>query len=239
MSPSTRKPSRRPTEDEKLLAPPGPDEFRDSPESWRVFRVMSEFVMGFDELANIGPAVTIFGSARTKKSDPDYKAAVKTAKMLSDAGFAVITGGGPGIMEAGNKGAQQGNSESVGLDIELPFETHINPYCDIGIEFRYFFSRKTMLVKYARGYVIFPGGFGTLDELFESLTLIQCGKIHNFPIALYNKAYWKGLISWIKNTMHKGGKISDCDLQRLLVTDDMEEIVEHMVNAVGPSCHPH
>lgn len=229
----------RKTEDEKLLAPPGPDEFAESPESWRVFRVMSEFVQGFDELANIGPAITIFGSARTKKSDPDYKAAVKTAKLLSNAGFSVITGGGPGIMEAGNKGAQQGKSLSVGLDIELPFETHINHYCDIGIEFRYFFSRKTMLVKYARGYVIFPGGFGTLDELFESLTLIQCGKIHNFPVVLYNKAYWKGLIAWIKNTMHKGGKISDCDLERLVLTDDPEQIVEEMQKAVGPSCHPH
>lgn len=239
MSPNKKKSATRLTEDEKLLAPPGPDEFQESPESWRVFRVMSEFVQGFDELANIGPAITIFGSARTKKSDPDYKAAVKTGKLLSNAGFSVITGGGPGIMEAGNKGAQQGKSESVGLDIELPFETHINPYCDISLEFRYFFSRKTMLVKYARGYVIFPGGFGTLDELFESLTLIQCGKIHNFPVVLYNKAYWKGLISWIKSTMHKGGKISDCDLERLVLTDDPEEIVEHMLNEVGPSCHPH
>ena len=221
----------RPTEDEKLLAPPGPDEM-DAPEAWRVFRVMSEFVEGIDQLSGIGRAVTLFGSARTKSKDPDYKAAVEIARLLGEAGFSIITGGGPGIMEAGNKGAQKAGAVSVGLDIELPFESHINKHCDIELRFRYFFSRKTMLVKYASGYVILPGGYGTLDELFESLTLIQCGKIHDFPVVLYRSSYWEGLIDWLKNTMREGGKISDRDLERLVVCDTPEEIRDHMVQHV-------
>lgn len=222
------------TEDEKLLAPPGPDELQ-APESWRMFRIMSEFVEGFDRLQNIGSAITIFGSARTKPEHPEYQAAVKTAKLLGQAGFSIITGGGPGIMEACNKGAQDAGALSIGLDIELPFESSINDYCDIGVKFRYFFSRKTMLVKYARGYVIMPGGFGTLDELFESLTLIQCGKIHDFPVILYGVDYWQGLIDWIKSTMHTGGKISQKDVDRLVVTDSPEEIRDFMLKH-APTC---
>ncbi len=221
----------RPTEDERLLAPPSADG-SNIPESWQVFRIMSEFVEGFDILANAGPAVTIFGSARTKPDHPQYQQCVETARLIGEAGYAIITGGGPGIMQAGNEGAHKAGALSIGLNIELPFEQHINPYTDLSMDFRYFFSRKTMLVKFAQAYVIFPGGFGTMDELFESLTLIQTGKVRNFPVVLFDSGYWGGLIDWLKNTMEAEGKISPGDIDLMLVTDSPEEARDHILR-----CH--
>src|SRR6266702_3338599 len=179
---------------------------------WRVLRIMSEFVNGFDALAHIPPSVAIFGSARTKPDDPMYTLAVKTARLLDKAGFGIITGGGPGIMEAANKGAQEGGNLSIGCNIELPFEQEHNSYLDIALDFRYFFVRKTMFVKYAEAFVIFPGGFGTMDELFEALTLIQTKKVSHFPVILYGSAYWSGLIHWIRETMLLEKNIGPADL---------------------------
>ncbi|MBO9343270.1 MAG: TIGR00730 family Rossman fold protein, partial [Roseiflexus sp.] len=184
--------NKRQTEDERLLARPRANTDFLSTDTWRVLRIMGEFVDGFEMLADVGPAVTIFGSARAGVDDPMYQAAVDVARALGEAGFAIITGGGPGIMEAGNRGAREAGARSVGLNIELPFEQHLNPYVDTSVTFRYFFVRKMMLVKYAQAFVIFPGGFGTLDELFEALTLVQTGKVRNFPIILFNSAYWHG-----------------------------------------------
>jgi uncharacterized protein (TIGR00730 family) len=195
----------RPTEDERLLE--GPEPFYKT-DTWRVMRILGEFVEGFDALAELETAVTIFGSARAKPGDAQYETAVTVAQKLGEAGFNIITGGGPGIMEAGNKGARLAGVQSVGLNIELPFEQHLNPYVDLSIDFRYFFTRKVMLVKYAQAFVIFPGGFGTMDELFESLTLIQTGKVQNFPVVLFDTAYWGGLVAWLKDTMLAEGKIS-------------------------------
>lgn len=191
---------------------------------WRVFRIMSEFVNGFDVLAQIPPSVAIFGSARTKREDPSYLAAVETARLLAEAGFGVITGGGPGIMEASNKGAQEGKNLSIGCNIELPFEQFANPYLDISLDFHYFFVRKTMFVKYSTAFIIFPGGFGTLDEMFEALTLIQTKKVSHFPVILYGKKYWGGLLDWIRDTMAPEGKISPEDLNLIHVCDDPAEI---------------
>jgi uncharacterized protein (TIGR00730 family) len=191
---------------------------------WRVFRIMSEFVNGFDALAHIPPAVAIFGSARTRPNDPAYAAAVETARLLAQAGFAIITGGGPGIMEAANKGAQEGGNLSIGCNIELPFEQASNPYLDISIDFRYFMVRKTMFVKYSNAFVIFPGGFGTMDELFEALTLIQTRKVSHFPVILYDSRYWGGLLHWLHQTMLAEGKISPGDAELLRVSDDPQEI---------------
>src|SRR2546426_11941897 len=193
---------------------------------WRVFRIMSEFVEGFDELSHIPPSVAIFGSARTRPEDPTYQAAVETARLLAKAGFGVITGGGPGIMEAGNKGAQDGENYSIGCNIELPFEQGPNPFLDISLDFRYFFVRKTMFVKYAEAFIIFPGGFGTMDELFEALTLIQTKKVSHFPVILYDSKYWSGLINWIREAMLNGNKISAHDLDLLRISDDAEEICQ-------------
>ncbi len=191
---------------------------------WRVFRIMSEFVNGFDALAHIPPAVAIFGSARTRPDDPAYAAAVETARLLAQAGFAIITGGGPGIMEAANKGAQEGGNLSIGCNIELPFEQASNPYLDISIDFRYFMVRKTMFVKYSNAFVIFPGGFGTMDELFEALTLIQTRKVSHFPVILYDSRYWGGLLHWLHETMLAEGKISPGDAELLRLSDDPHEI---------------
>ena len=223
----------KPTEDEALLQPPGPDVPFTDTDPWRVMRIMSEFVQGFDALAELPDAVTIFGSARSRPGDPDYEAAVTTARMLGESGFAIITGGGPGIMEAANKGAEEAGVLSVGLNIELPFEQHVNPYVDLALDFRYFFVRKTMLVKYAHAFVIFPGGFGTMDELFEALTLIQTGKIKNFPVILYNTAYWAGLQEWLRNTMLAGGKISEPDLDLMILTDSPQEICDIVLASMG------
>jgi hypothetical protein len=192
---------------------------------WRVLRIMGEFVEGFDSLAEIGPAVTCFGSARVKEDDPMYARAVETGRLLSAAGFAVITGGGPGLMEAANRGAHEAGGRSVGCTIELPFETGANPYVDLAIEFRYFFVRKTMFVKYSLAFVIFPGGFGTLDELFESLTLIQTGKVRNFPVILFGSEYWRGMMDWVRSTMLAEGKIGQPDLELITLCDEPAEVI--------------
>jgi uncharacterized protein (TIGR00730 family) len=219
--------TRKPTQDEKLLESPAEKvlPFTES-EPWRVLRIMGEFVEGFETLADLGPAVTIFGSARTRDSDPMYQAAVETARLLAQAGLTVITGGGPGIMEAGNLGAKLGDGLSVGLGIELPFEQGINRYVDTPINFHYFFVRKTVFVKYAQAFVIFPGGFGTLDELFESLTLIQTGKVSNFPVILFGSEYWRGLMGWLKDAMLPAGNISPADLDLIDITDSPQEVAD-------------
>jgi uncharacterized protein (TIGR00730 family) len=198
---------------------------------WRVLRIQSEFVRGFDTLADLGPAVTIFGSARTRPDEPDYEAARVTARLLGEAGFGIITGGGPGIMEAANRGACEAGVASVGLNIELPFEQKVNEFVDRSIEFRYFFVRKTMLVKYAQAFVIFPGGFGTIDELFEALTLIQTGKIKSFPVVLYGSYYWGGLVAWLRSAMLGGGKIAEADLALLPVVDSPEAVCRQVLRA--------
>jgi uncharacterized protein (TIGR00730 family) len=224
---SIRDPEAFVTEDEKLLAnpttPSAAVDFRRT-DTWRVMRIASEFVEGFDTLADVAPAVTIFGSARTAPHDPNYAAARRTATLLARAGFSIITGGGPGIMEAANRGAREGKGRSIGCNIELPFEQIVNPWVDTAINFRYFFVRKTMFIKYSLAFVIFPGGFGTLDELFEALTLIQTGKISHFPVVLFGAAYWRGLVDWLRASAHSG-RISPADLELLHITDDPDDIV--------------
>ena len=223
-----------PTEDERLLtAPIAVPERRvfTSSDPWRVLRIMGEFVEGFDTLAKVKHGVTIFGSARTTAGDPMYQAAAETARLLAQEGFTVITGGGPGIMEAGNRGAQAGEGHTIGLNIELPFEQGTNEYVDTAIHFRYFFVRKTMFVKYSIGFVVFPGGYGTMDELFESLTLIQTGKIKHFPVVLMGAAYWKGLADWLRGTMAAQRKIEPRDLELFEVTDDPRVAVRSLVEA--------
>ncbi|MFY0698771.1 MAG: TIGR00730 family Rossman fold protein [Balneola sp.] len=195
---------------------------------WSVFKIMGEFVEGFDTLYKVGPCISIFGSARTKPGDKYYELAVETGKLITEKGFGVITGGGPGIMEAGNKGASFGNGRSVGLGIELPFEQGMNEFVnkDYSVDFNYFFVRKVMFVKYAQGFIVFPGGFGTLDELFESLTLIQTHKISKIPIILFGSDYWTGLVDWINSTMKESGTISEKDSDLFHVTDSKEEAVK-------------
>ena len=190
---------------------------------WRVLRILSEFVEGFDALNEVGPAITVFGSARAADDDPYYAAGVKLGASLAKRGFAVITGGGPGIMEAVNKGCHEAGGLSVGCNIELPHEQSLNKYVDLGVEFRYFFVRKNMFVKYARGFVIFPGGLGTLDELFESLTLAQTGKIEHFPIVLFGTEYWTGLLDWMRKVVLGRSAISPADMDLMTLTDDPEE----------------
>jgi uncharacterized protein (TIGR00730 family) len=235
----------QPTQDQKMLDTPRQEsrlpsrDFTNS-DPWRVLRIQGEFVSAIDTLAEIGPAVSVFGSARTPEDDPMYQATVETARLLVEAGLVVITGGGPGIMEAGNRGAHEGKGVSVGLNIELPFEQGNNRYVGLPVNFRYFFVRKTMFVKYAQAFVIFPGGFGTLDELFEALTLIQTGKITNFPVILFGSAYWQGLLDWLKNTMLAGGKISQPDLDLMVVSDSPEEVRDLVMTAMVESgwCEP-
>jgi uncharacterized protein (TIGR00730 family) len=210
------------TEDERLLDTGVRPAFLDS-DPWRSLRILSEFVEGFDALASVGKAVTIFGSARTAESDPYYAKARELAANLARDGFAVITGGGPGIMEAANRGCHEAGGLSIGCNIELPHEQSVNPYVDLGVEFRYFFARKVMFVKYADAFAIFPGGFGTLDELFESLTLIQTGKIKHFPIVLVGSEYWGGLLDWLRKEAVAMGAISADDMDLFQVTDDMDE----------------
>ena len=196
-------------------------------DSWRLFRIMAEFVEGFDTLAAVqGPAVSFFGSARVNPGDPSYQLTVTLAGELAKLGYAIITGGGPGIMEAANKGAQNANGTSVGLNIELPMEQSPNAFQDIKVEFRYFFVRKLMFVKYAVGYVIFPGGFGTMDELFEALTLIQTRKIRSFPVVLVGRQYWAGLIDWMRSTVQGMGNIDAGDLDLFHVVEEPEEVCE-------------
>ena len=198
---------------------------------WRVLRIQAEFVEAFDTLATLGPAVAVFGSARTQRDDPEYLNAVSLGAKMAAAGFAVITGGGPGIMEAVNKGACQADGVSVGLNIELPFEQSTNEWVDVGIDFRYFFVRKTCFVKYSEAFIVYPGGFGTLDEMFEALTLIQTKKITSFPVVLVGVEYWSGLIEWLRHAAAGSGKIADEDWRYLHVTDDPDEAVRIVMDA--------
>ena len=225
----TEKPGRRQlpgtAQDEQLLESPRADEFTHT-DPWRVFRIMGEFVEGFDELATLSRGIAIFGSARTKPDDPDYKTAQETGALLAAQGFAVITGGGPGIMEAANRGAFEAGGLSIGCNIELPFEQRPNAYQTLSLTFKYFFVRKMMFVKYSTAFIIFPGGFGTFDELFEALTLIQTRKIRNFPIVLFGRQYWTGMLAWLREEVLRGGKINEHDLDLFHVTDSPAEVIE-------------
>lgn len=219
----------QPTEDEILLRSPEPDDVFKSSDSWRVFRILGEFVGGFDNLATITRGVSIFGSARTKEDNENYIAARETGKLLAEAGFEIITGGGPGIMEAANRGATDAGKISVGCNIELPFEQAANPYQTKSLTFKYFFVRKTMFIKYSNAYVIFPGGFGTLDEVFEALTLIQTKKIRNFPVVLFNSQYWRGLLAWMTSTMLNEKNINAEDLGLIYLTDSPRDAVDFIL----------
>jgi len=219
------------TEDEKLLqTPPAGESFTKS-DPWRVMRITSEFVEGFDTLASVEKGVTIFGSARISPEDPHYAQAQEVARLLAEAGFAIITGAGPGIMEAANKGARLGGGRSIGCNIELPFEQGANPYVDTLVQFRYFFVRKTMFIKYSVAFIIFPGGFGTLDELFEAVTLIQTGKIYQFPVILFGRHYWAGLIRWLQSRVLAERKISAGDIDLMVLTDDPAEAAATVIRA--------
>ncbi len=219
------------TADEELFEAPRVDEGRlfTHTDPWRVLRIFGEFVAGFDELADVRAAVSIFGSSRATRDDPTYQLATETARLLGERGFAIITGAGPGIMEAANRGARDSKALSVGLNIEVPHEQYPNPYVDRLVNFRYFFVRKTMLVKYSSAFIFLPGGFGTLDELFEALTLMQTGKIRDMPVVLLGAEYWRGLIEWLTDPVAARGKIGDADLQLFHVTDSPERVVEIVV----------
>jgi hypothetical protein len=227
------------TEDERLLTTIPSTERRAfvHTDPWRVLRIMGEFVEGFDTLSDVRFAVSIFGSARTKPDDPYYDKAVETARLLAKQGFPIITGGGPGIMEAANRGAQEGNGLSIGCNIELPFEQGTNPYVERSINFRYFFVRKMMFVKYSTAFIAFPGGFGTMDELFEALTLIQTGKVKNFPVVLFGVDYWKGMVDWLAGRVAGEGKIDVKDLDLFHVTDQPAEAVSWVIKAREKRAH--
>ncbi|MFP5282550.1 MAG: TIGR00730 family Rossman fold protein [Actinomycetes bacterium] len=228
------------TTDQRLLDSTGPSDWVHT-DPWRVLRIQSEFVDGFGTLAELGPAVAVFGSARTTPDSPGYAAAEVLAGKLAAAGLAVITGGGPGIMEAANKGAAEAGGTSVGLGIELPFESGLNRYVNLGINFRYFFARKTMFVKYSQGFVVMPGGFGTLDELFEALTLVQTRKVTSFPVVLYGRAYWQGMVDWLRSSALDGSYVSAADLDLVQLTDDIDEAVALMLSnqpTVTPAHRP-
>jgi uncharacterized protein (TIGR00730 family) len=218
------------TTDQRLLDSRGATDWVHS-DPWRVLRIQAEFVEGFGALAELGPAIAVFGSARTQPGQPEYAQAELLGRRLAEAQFAVITGGGPGTMEAANKGASQAGGLSVGLGIELPFESGLNEWADVGINFRYFFARKTMFVKYSQGFAVLPGGFGTLDELFEALTLVQTRKVTRFPIVLIGADYWSGLLRWLRGVAMADGKLNEADLDMLQVTDDVDEAVHVMVEA--------
>ncbi|GAU65291.1 hypothetical protein SSP35_01_06290 [Streptomyces sp. NBRC 110611] len=220
------------TTDQRLLDSAGPSEWVHT-DPWRVMRIQSEFVEGFGALAELGPAVSVFGSARTPRDSKEYDAGVRIGRALVDAGFAVITGGGPGAMEAANRGAKEAGGVSVGLGIELPFEQGMNDYVNLGVDFRYFFVRKTCFVKYARGFVVLPGGLGTLDELFEALTLVQTRKVTRFPIVLFGTDYWSGLVDWLRDTLIAEGKASMHDLELFRLSDDVDEAVTLLTKEVG------
>jgi uncharacterized protein (TIGR00730 family) len=215
------------TTDQRLLAGSDDTDWLHN-DPWRVMRIQSEFVEGFGALAEVGPAVSVFGSARTPRTHPDYAAAEAVGRELVAAGYAVITGGGPGIMEAANKGANEAGGLSVGLGIELPFEQGMNEYVNLGVNFRYFFARKTMFVKYAQGFVVMPGGFGTFDELFEALTLVQTHKVTGFPVALVGTDYWGGLLDWLRGPVLERGMVSAADPDLLYLTDDPSEAVMYV-----------
>lgn len=220
----------RMTEDQRLLDSRAREEWK-TRDAWRALRILSEFIEGFETLAELPPAVSVFGSTRSKPGSRECEMARALGAALARAGYAVITGGGPGVMESANRGAAEAGGLSVGLGIELPLEQGINEWCDIGIGFRYFFVRKTMFVKYARAFVVLPGGYGTMDELFESLTLVQTRKVTRFPVVLMGESYWRGLIDWLRDTMCAEGKILPEDLDLLCVTDDIAEAVRHIVEA--------
>ena len=222
------------TDDEVLLRSPEPEDEYKTSDSWRVFRIMGEFVGGFDDLATITRGVSIFGSARTDEGSEMYDAARETAKLLAESGFEIITGGGPGIMEAANRGAFEAGKVSVGCNIELPFEQDPNPYQTKSLSFKYFFVRKTMFIKYSNAYIIFPGGFGTMDELFEALTLIQTRKIRNFPVVLFGSTYWRGMLAWLTSTMLHEKMISPDDLGLIHLTDSPEEAVKFIIRICKP-----
>ena len=221
------------TTDQRLLDSRGPSDWVHA-DPWRVMRITSEFVEGFGLLAELPTAVSVFGSARTPVDHPEYRAGVEIGAALARAGYAVITGGGPGAMEAVNKGASEAGGISVGLGIELPFEQKLNDWVDMGINFRYFFARKTMFVKYAQAFVIMPGGFGTLDEMFEALTLVQTRKVTRFPVILYGVEYWQGLIDWLRGSVLPGGKVGAADIDLMTLTDDVDRIVEIIRASVAP-----
>ena len=249
MTDERKPPEGEPIPDQPVVEPPAPSKetederflesriqrleedkvFKVGRDSWRVFRIMGEFVDGFDELAELGPCVSVFGSARVTSADPMYWQCVETARLMGKAGFGIITGGGPGMMEAANRGAREARVPSVGCNIELPFEQGQNEFVDIGIDFRYFFVRKTMFVKYAEAFVIFPGGFGTLDELFESLTLIQTRKVRDFPVVLMGRSYWRGMMDWIRDKLAGERKISPEDLDLIYCTDSPADAVRYVV----------
>jgi uncharacterized protein (TIGR00730 family) len=229
--PSGPKRGRTTTADQKLLTSPTPTPGFTSTDPWRVLRIMGEFVEGFEDLVDLHSAIAVFGSARVGEGDVCYEAACEVGRLLGRAGFAVITGGGPGIMEAANRGAHEVGAHSIGLNIELPHEQHSNPFIDQGINFRYFFVRKTMFVKYSNAFIVFPGGFGTLDELFESLTLMQTGKIEHFRLILMSRAYWEPLLAWLRSHVLAEGKISPEDLDLIDVTDDPAEAVRLVVES--------
>ena len=227
-------PPSRETEDERFLTSAVEElartpEFMVAKDSWRVFRIMGEFVEGFEAMSGHGPCVSFFGSARVTPRDRVYQLCVETARLLGEAGFGIITGGGPGMMEAANRGAREAGAPSIGCNIELPFEQGTNPFVDIAVDFRYFFVRKTMFVKYAEAFIIFPGGFGTMDELFEALTLIQTRKVTNFPVVLFGREYWSGLMEWIHDTMRHEGKVSASDVDLLCVADSPEEAASYVL----------
>ncbi|MCX2969675.1 TIGR00730 family Rossman fold protein [Streptomyces sp. TRM70308] len=213
------------TTDQRLLESRGPGDFVHK-DPWRVLRIQSEFVEGFGALSEIGPGISVFGSARTHEGSPEYAASRAIGRALVEAGFAVITGGGPGAMEAANRGASEAGGTSIGLGIELPFEQGLNQYVDLGVNFRYFFVRKTCFVKYSQGFVVLPGGMGTLDELFEAITLVQTRKVTRFPIVLYGSAYWEGLLGWLRDTVAGEGKVSPGDLDLINLTDDVDEVIQ-------------
>ena len=221
------------TTDQRLLDSPGGADWVHT-DPWRVMRIQAEFVEGFGALAELGPAIAVFGSARTPREHPSYAQGEQLGRLLVEAGYAVITGGGPGAMEAANKGACDAGGTSVGLGIELPFEAGLNEWVDVGINFRYFFVRKTMFVKYSQGFVVLPGGVGTLDELFEAITLVQTKKVTRFPIVLVGVDYWSGLLDWMRDTVLADGKISAADLDLIHLTDDVEEAVRHVAAVQRP-----
>jgi hypothetical protein len=215
------------TEDQRLLDSRAREDWK-TKDAWRALRILSEFVEGFDTLADLPRAVSVFGSARSKPDSPECELANQLGAALAAAGYVVITGGGPGVMEAVNRGATEAGGLSVGLGIELPFEQKLNDWCEIGIDFRYFFARKTMFVKYAQAFVVLPGGFGTMDELFESLTLVQTKKVTQFPVVLMGTAYWRGLLDWLHEAMRAEGKIGPEDLDLIHLSDDVDDVVAHI-----------
>ena len=212
------------TTDQRLLDSRGPTDWVHT-DPWRVLRIQAEFVEGFGALAEVPKAVTVFGSARTARDHPEYELGRQVGAALARAGFAAITGGGPGAMEAVNRGCSEAGGLSIGLGIELPFEQGLNPWVDLGVNFRYFFVRKTMFMKYAQAFICLPGGFGTLDELFESLTLVQTKKVTKFPVVLFGTDYWQGLYDWLRTSVHAGGKLSEKDLDLLYLTDDIDDAI--------------